>query len=76
MVFNPIAYRDTFSYDTRPGLTGLVVANKTQTLAIDLESSGFSIYSSIDRRHGEYADSFGRPPTSVFEQYLNDNRKL
>jgi hypothetical protein len=64
-------YRGTFSCDTLPGLTGLVVANTDPHNRPG--EHWIAIYISADRRHGEYFDSFGRRPTRVFEQYLNDN---
>jgi hypothetical protein len=63
------AYRGTFSRDTIPDVTGLMIVNTdprhlpgTHWIAIFIDPT---------RQRGEYFDSFGRPPDEHFATYMN-----
>lgn len=65
------SYRGTFSADTIPNDVGLCIVN-TDTSCQPGEH-WIAIYISSDRKHGEYFDSFGRPPDERFQRHLNKN---
>jgi hypothetical protein len=65
-------FQGVYSVDTLPENPRLLISNTdpsnmpgTHWIAIYVDSDG----------RGEYFDSFGRKPTGVFEDYMNDNCK-
>jgi hypothetical protein len=65
------SYRGTFSCDTLPNKTGLVISN---TDPHNLPGEHWiAIYISPDRRYGEYFDSFGRAPNALFTNYMREH---
>jgi len=64
------AYRGTFSCDTLPKSTGIMVSNVDPSHKPG--THWVSIYISPDRQHGEYFDSFGRRPNELFSSYMNE----
>jgi len=64
-------YRGTFSIDTLPNETGLMISN-TDPQHLPGEH-WIAIYISPDRSRGEYFDSFGREPKPTFSTYMNEH---
>ncbi len=63
------SYLGTFSSNHLPHETGIFVSNTDP--CSQRGTHWIAIYISKDRCHGEYFDSFGRPPNELFTSYMN-----
>jgi hypothetical protein len=62
-------YRGTFSRDTIPGASGLMIVNTDPSYLSG--THWIAIFIDPSRQRGEYFDSFGRPPDEHFTSYMN-----
>lgn len=66
---NAPSYRGTFSRDTIPDVTGLMIVNTDPSHLPG--THWIAIFIDPRRQRGEYFDSFGRPPDEHFNNYMN-----
>ena len=66
---NTPAYRGTFSRDTIPDVTGLMIVNTDPSHLPG--THWIAIFIDPTRQRGEYFDSFGRPPDEHFNNFMN-----